>query len=300
MPNYFNSLKQPVSIIFMMIAILLNSCNKNDEPLPAIVTGYSFFVAGHTYGQPGVDNNGLHPPFQDKFDLINERKVEMGFLTGDIVIQGTEKNWDEGDSVLNFLDATTYFAAGNHDLTDRDLFESRYGNTYFDFTYKEDLFIVLDPNIDQWNISGDQLIFLKNVLNTKAAVSENIFVFFHQLLWWQKDNKYRKFYPNSLEWRADTINFWTEVEPIFHELTNQVYMFSGDIGAGSWSENYFFDHYDNITFMASGMGEGKGDNFVIVNVPENEDVTFELVPLYEEGLPLLINPKEYIFPHFTF
>jgi len=238
----------------------------------------------------------LHPPFQDKFDLINERKAEMGFLTGDIVIQGSEKNWDEVDSVLNFLDDTTYFAAGNHDLTDRNLFESRYGNTYFDFTYKEDLFIILDPNIDQWNISGDQLIFLKDVINSKAAVSENIFVFFHQLLWWDKNNIYQNIKLNSKEGRADSINFWTEVEPMFNGLSNQVYMFAGDVGAGNWSDNFMYDHYDNITFVASGMGEGDGDNFVFVMVDDDGNVSFELIAINGDDIHALGKLEDYILP----
>jgi len=287
--------KHPV-VVFAIISLLLSSCMKDEDPPAPVVRDYSFFVAGHTYGQPGVDNNGLHPPFQDKFDLINERKAEMGFLTGDIVIQGSEKNWDEVDSVLNFLDDTTYFAAGNHDLTDRNLFESRYGNTYFDFTYKEDLFIILDPNIDQWNISGDQLIFLKDVINSKAAVSENIFVFFHQLLWWDKNNIYQNIKLNSKEGRADSINFWTEVEPMFNGLSNQVYMFAGDVGAGNWSDNFMYDHYDNITFVASGMGEGDGDNFVFVMVDDDGNVSFELIAINGDDIHALGKLEDYILP----
>jgi len=290
----------PALVVFAIISLLFSSCKKyNDTPAP-VVKDYSFFIAGHTYGQPGVDNNGLHPPFQEKFELINDRGIEMGFLTGDIVKQGTVNDWDEVDIALSYLNADVYFAVGNHDMSDRPLYESRYGRTYYDFSHQDDLFIVLDPNIDFWNISGEQLNFLKEVLVSEAASSENIFVFFHQMLWWTSDNKYRKFYPNSIEGRADTINFWSEIEPLFNELSNQVYMFSGDIGAGGWSDNFMYDHYDNITFVASGMGEGKGDNFIIVNVPENEDLTFEIIPLHGEGLSKLINPKEYIFPHYSF
>ena len=34
--------------------------------------GYSFYIAGHTYGKPGVKSNGLYDPFTEKFHLINE------------------------------------------------------------------------------------------------------------------------------------------------------------------------------------------------------------------------------------
>lgn len=155
--------------------------------------------------------------------------------------------------------------------------------------------MMIDPNIDEWNISGAQLEFLKNVLNSKANVSRNIFVFFHQLLWWDRHNKYRNVRLNSTEGRADSINFWTEVEPLFHKLPNNVYMFAGDLGAGSWSDNFMYDHYDNITFIASGMGEGNGDNFVIVKVGK-ENISFELIALNENEVHSLGDFKDYMLP----
>ena len=91
--------------------------------------------------------------------------------------------------------------------------------------------VVLDPNLDKWNISGDQLEFLKTVLNDNLEEIDNIFVFFHQLIWWEEDNIYGNVMPNSLFGRADTVNFWSEVEPLFSSLPNEVYMFAGDVGA---------------------------------------------------------------------
>ena len=108
-----------------------------------------------------------------------------------MVITGTEQNWNEVDVDINELGLPVYFAAGNHDMTDRALFESRYGQTYYSFVHQSDLFIVLDPNIDEWNISGDQLQFLQSVLNDEGQNINNIFVFFHQLLWWEPNNIYQ-------------------------------------------------------------------------------------------------------------
>ena len=286
-----------ISFIFVFFITLFASCKKNDSPSPEPVPeAYSFFVAGHTYGTPGTDNSGLYPPFQDKFNLINDHLTDLGVLTGDIVPAGTEKNWNEVDSVLKFLNCKVYFAVGNHDMKNRPLFESRYGKTYFGFIHKDDLFIVLDPNIDHWNISGEQLSFLKNIIDTSGYKARNIFVFFHQLLWWDKTNKYRNVRLNSHEDRADTINFLTEVEPLFQNLQNKVYMFAGDIGAASWSDDFMYDQFDNITLVASGMGEGKGDNFVFVDVDETGKVSFELIALNGDDIHALGNLEDYILP----
>ncbi len=65
---------------------------------------YSFFVAGHTYGSPGDDNVGFYPPFKSGLNSINaSRKMRFGVLTGDVVISGSEKNWNEIDDDWNSL-----------------------------------------------------------------------------------------------------------------------------------------------------------------------------------------------------
>jgi predicted MPP superfamily phosphohydrolase len=118
------------SMLFLSLVSLLFSCSqKKADP-------YSFFVAGHTYGGRGMYYQGLHPPFEARFDLINERGVELGFLTGDIVVEVSDKDWDEVDSVLRFLNARVYFAAGNHDVRDREMYERRYGKTFLSSTIK--------------------------------------------------------------------------------------------------------------------------------------------------------------------
>lgn len=267
-------------ITFLVLALV--KCNNTNESntLRSNKIDYSFFIAGHTYGKPGVDNVGVHPPFKNKFDLIkNDKTIKFGVLTGDIVWAGTEKNWNEIDADLTLLDKPIYFAAGNHDLGNRELFESRYGSTYRSFTHNSDLFIVLDPNIDHWNISGNQLDFLKNTLKNNYKKVDNIFVFHHQLLWRTSNNIYKKIYPNSLEGRAATINFWSEVEPLFNQLPNNVFMFAGDVGAFNNGSEYMYHRYENITFIASGMGGEVNDNIVIIDVRKDKTINFRLIAL---------------------
>lgn len=284
--------------MFTSLCFLFSACNliKSKNSREGTDQSYSFFLAGHTSGYRWVNNKGLHPPFQEKFDLINERKCDFGVLLGDIVFECTEKDWDEVDSVLHYLNCTTYFAVGNHDMADRQVFESRYGKTYFSFMNKSDLIIVLDPNLDHWNISGEQLKFLKDVLLKNAKTSRNIFVFFHQVLWWSKDNKYSNVRVNSLNGRADTINFWSEIEPMFHQLSQKVYMFAGDLGAGNWTEDFICDTYDNIFFVATGMGSDEGDNFIFVDIDKDGKTNFELVSLFGDDIHELGKLEDYQLP----
>jgi len=266
-----------VSIFFLVCSFSSNA--QNSDVL------YSFFVAGHTYGQPGI-KNGLHPPFKEKFEYIRNRpEIKFGVFTGDIVAANpTAEDWDKVDIDIKNLGLPVYFAVGNHDMEDRGLFESRYGDTYYSFSFQNDLFVVLDPNIDGWNISGEQMEFLKETLDENKGNTDNIFVYFHQLLWWKNNSIYTNYRPNSFEGKADTINFWSEVEPLFKNLQNQVFMFAGDVGAANWAADFMYDKYGNISLIASGMGEGDGDNFVVANVHEDKSMSYDLICLNDTAL----------------
>lgn len=242
---------------------------------------YSFFIAGHSSG-----HFGLLPPFKNKFRYIQSRtEIKFGVFTGDIVrAHPSAQDWDYVDSAISQLALPIYFAAGNHDMENRALYESRYGNTYYHFKYQNDLFVVLDPNIDRWNISGDQLKYFSNVIKDNYQDVNNVFVFFHQLLWWEADNVYAGIMPNSKAGRANSINFWTEVEPILNQIPNRVVMFAGDVGARNWSHDFMYDSYDNISLVASGMGDGIGDNFVVINVDAQKNVKYDLICLNDSVL----------------
>jgi len=282
-----------------LLVLLLSSCNAqqtNEQMLD-----YSFFVAGHVYGYPGEseDNIGVHPPFKEKLGLIkNDPNIAFGVFTGDIVYNGAlEKEWDELDVDIASMDKPVYFAPGNHDIANskkRAVFERRYGPSYRSFAHNKDLFIILDPNLNLWNISGDQLTWLQNEIQTKAKTSRNIFVFFHQLLWWGKENRYNGYAPNSPSGRAEEINFFTEVYPLFEALENEVVMFAGDTGV--YERGFMYSKTQNITLIASGMGGREQDTFVISRVNKDGSLHFELISLNGESKSALGKLEDYVLP----
>ena len=166
--------KNPAISILLFINSGCKKKNISDQK-----TSYSFFVAGHTYGTPGTEEIGLYSEFKNKFPLINSYPaMKLGILTGDIVKSPSTESWNAVDQDIETLGIPAFFAVGNHDMYDRDLFEDRYGETYFDTIINNDLFIILDPNLDHWNISGEQLNFLEESIITNATNINNIFVFF--------------------------------------------------------------------------------------------------------------------------
>jgi hypothetical protein len=245
----------------------LSNPNGEQGP-PAASTGserYSFFVGGHVYGTPGVNNPGVHPPFKDRFPEINSMDMDLGFFTGDIVIKSTPADWNEIDANLAELAAPIHFVVGNHDMTDRELFVSRYGPTYYSFEHEGDLFIALDSELDPSNVSGEQMEFLQDAVSSTTA--QNVFVLVHRLLWVSEGTPYYKLKRglNSAKGYNFQANFWTDVEPLLRTLDAQVYVIAGDVGV-TWAMSLFYEHYDNIHLVASGMGGSEEENYLSFRV----------------------------------
>ncbi|MEM9678743.1 MAG: metallophosphoesterase, partial [Bacteroidota bacterium] len=139
----------------IVICLFLASCSTTKK------TEYSFFIAGHAYGNPSekANNIGLYKPFKAKTSFINEQKnMKHGFLLGDVV--WGQNFWPRTLEDISQFEMPIHVARGNHDGK-LDYFEKQFGKSYKKFFVNEDLFIVLDLNLDQWNIAGEQLVFLR-------------------------------------------------------------------------------------------------------------------------------------------
>ncbi|WP_353777098.1 metallophosphoesterase [Winogradskyella sp. 3972H.M.0a.05] len=288
--------------IFFLISFFI-SCDDSKQ------LSNSFFIAGHTYGSPELRSNedntdkGLYKPFIDKFQFLEDQpKMDFGFLLGDCVWKPNE--WPIVMEQMKELEIPTHIARGNHD-GGLKLFKKNFGDSYKKFVHKDNLYIVLDSNIDSWNISDDQLVFLMNALRNEGSSVNNIFIFSHHLLWYSK-TKFSKPFPNSLSGRPETTNFWSKIEPLLKNQTTPVYIFAGDVGAFSKEKRkkdhiieYYYHNYDNITFVASGMGGGVRDNLIVVDVLKDGTVDFRLIHLNGTDINGLGKLQDYVDPNFT-
>jgi len=269
-----------IILLFLITFLFAVSC-KNETP-----SGYSFFVAGHTYGKPGTDQLGFYPIFKKEFVAIRSYpKISFGVLTGDIVQHGTKESWDIIDDEINELGLPVYFAPGNHDTYNNRLYRKRYGDreygnrTYGYFLKNGDLFILLDANIDKWSISGYQLKFLKNILVENKDLVNNVFVFVHQIIWWDEYTKYKNIKHNWPPYTPDTTNYWGTLEPLFQNYAAPVYLFAGDLGATKNATPYMYHKDDNINYIGGGMGSGINDNYLFVTIDALGSVKFDLIAL---------------------
>jgi len=264
-------LKKYILVIFIIIIAFASALAQNDS------IKYSFFSAGHTYGHPTAQNIGLHPPFVNVFPVINSyQTMEFGVLLGDVVRDLSPSSWDAAVDDIKLINMPVFIAAGNHDISDE--FTNRFGSYYYSFIEHDDLFIFITPALGRWNIDGAQKEFLINTVDTYADQVNNIFVMHHELIWWSPYNilnsviiNYQPDYPGST-------NFWSEIEPIFNNLPNNVIFFAGDLGATLSVTPFMYYNYDNITMIGTGMGGGQNDNFIITDV-YNDTIIYNLYAL---------------------
>ena len=290
--NIISSEKKP-TYIESEVAIREMKQNVVDAcKLPLSNETYSFFVAGHTYGNPKQTDDtreGLYHPFIKKFNIINECKsITMGFLLGDVVRESSNKSFEFVKRDLQLIDSKIrkYIVPGNHDVgigrnnAKRDIFIQNFGKTYKHFEYQNDLFILLDANIDQWNILNDQLKMLENLSKYDKNYS-NVFIFTHQTIWHdKKKSSFSRVVPNSWQGYSKGTNFWDEVFPVISDIGKTIYLFAGDVGAFPNESEFFYAKHSNVDFFATGMGGGERDNFLIISIV-NGVVNVALVPLNE-------------------
>lgn len=249
---------------------------------------YSFFVAGHAYGSPTAYSGGLHPPFAEVLDQWAEEGSHyiFGVLTGDVVPRGTRSDWIAVRRVIDSIGIPVYIAPGNHDLIDPRLYAQYVGSRYQAFTVNGDLFILMDGS-DGWNITGAQIAFLTDMLTSHPE--SRVFVFVHQLLWWEPEGVIAFMKPNWQEGRGDTVNFGSAVLPLLRR-NQPVYLFAGDVGAQHNNANLYYHRMENMHFIASGMGNGRYDHYLDVLV-SLDSVRIRCIPL-DENNPTIVLTEE--------
>jgi len=254
-------------------------------------SSYAFIVAGHAYGSHDGENIGLHPALLNSLNAGYDSTVAFFVFTGDIVNRSTEESWQQVEDELDSYSLPSYYVMGNHDENDvgQQVFSDKHGGTYYSFNMQRDLFIVLNSTEAGRSISSDQIEFLKEKLRKTGDTIRNIFIFFHEVLW-NSHEKYKEVRSNNrsrYDQMADYSNYWEEVHPILMEVPEkEIFLITGDVGGRPDAIAAFYDSWDHITFISSGMGEVTDENYLLVRVSNSDLVELQLVPLnQDEDLP---------------
>ncbi len=268
--------------LVFLILILLSSVHPVMNA--QVDTSYAFIVAGHAYGAHAGGNLGLHPALLNSLNSGYDPNVSFIVFTGDIVNNSTSEAWLQVDDELSNYPFSYYYAMGNHDANTigYQVFEDKFGGAYYSFCRQSGLFIVLNSTEGDRCISPTQMDFLEDQLDQAGDNIKNIFIFFHEIIW-NSHIKYIDVLSNSRSRYPEMINhsnYWTEVHPLLLAKPDKnFYVIAGDVGGNTDAIAAFYDTWDNVTLLASGMGEVADENYLLINVYTQDSIAFELVPL---------------------
>src|SRR5262249_40782212 len=120
-------------------------------------------------------------------------RPEFVVCVGDL-IEGTAKKlpaeWDEFNGHVRKLQMRFFYLAGNHDIPSKvglELWQKQFGRTYYDFVYKNVLFLMLNTEDrpgggGKRKISEEQVTWVKKTLAAHPDVRYT-FVFLHRPMW---------------------------------------------------------------------------------------------------------------------
>lgn len=160
-----------------------------------------------------ADRTGGHRPhvFSRAVEQINLMQPELVMSVGDLIEGYTRdkkeiaRQWRQFQGYTSRLQMPFFYVVGNHDNMNKetaDLWKEKFGRTYYEFVYRDVLFLALDsedpPGKSEPSIGAAQLAWLRKVLKDNDKVRWT-FVFLHKPFW---------FYPNYEKLG------WSEVEKL--------------------------------------------------------------------------------------
>ncbi|MBK7129552.1 MAG: metallophosphoesterase [Crocinitomicaceae bacterium] len=237
---------------------------------------YTFIVSGHFYGD-GTNKSGYPAnTLLANISWINhESNADFMVCLGDLFMDIKNDIPKYEMSLFKTLQIPLYNAVGNHDLTD-NIYQQNYGETFYKFQIENSLHVILDTELNDGDISDEQLEFLRT---TCEEIKENkyreVFFYAHRTIW--KDH-----YPEMEGLFADNTqsitktNFADEVLPLLLSISSstKVYWFAGSLGDAPASFFYFEDQKSDITYIATAIRAMLRDALLLVHVSE-DGVRFE-------------------------
>ncbi len=235
---------------------------------------FSFIVSGHFHGSSSNQSTYPAATILAGIDTLNNLKPVFLISLGDLFIDVNASYMEHYQkSFFDKLKMPLYNAVGNHDISNGNMYEKVYGNTYFKLSINDNLFIILNTEIDDGSIKGSQLAFLKNLLEQTLKNNlqfKNIFIFSHRPVWAENNERYNRLFLGNTRTSIGKNNFETDVKPLLFELakTKNIFWMSGSLGGGPASFFYDKEPESNIHFIQTAIRDLPRDAVLQVNVKD--------------------------------
>lgn len=250
---------------------------------------FSFIVSGHFHGSSSNQSTYPAATLLASIDTLNDLNPVFLISLGDLFIDVNDTYVEHYQkSLFDKLKMPLYNAVGNHDISNGNIYEKFYGKTYYKLSINENLFIVLNTEIDDGSIKGDQLDFLKNLLEQTLKSDtqfKNFFIFSHRPVWSENNDRYKQLFSDNTRTTLGKNNFESDIKPLLTELakTKTIFWMSGSLGSGPASFFYDKDPESKIHFMQTAIRDLPRDAVLQVNV-KNGVVSFNGISLTGQKL----------------
>ncbi len=143
------------------------------------------------------DRTGGHRAriFSRAVEQLNLLQPEFVVSVGDLIegytedVQRLTLEWREFQTYVARLQMPFFYVAGNHDITNKTmdkLWGEKFGRRYYDFVYRNVLFLMLSsedpPGHEGGAVSAEQVAFVKKALEANPGVRWTL-VFLHKPMW---------------------------------------------------------------------------------------------------------------------
>ncbi|MBX7093184.1 MAG: hypothetical protein K1X56_00560 [Flavobacteriales bacterium] len=287
-----NRIKIVVSILAVFVQVQFGFGHAmNGKSLPT-VTGdsFSFFVSGHFHGSS--NNTTGHPAktITSNLQKINADSSLFLIHLGDFFLDVKNDIPNYTSDILNPLRIPLYNAVGNHDLSS-DVYQKNYGATWFSMVVGRWKFIILDTELNDGSIEGEQLDFLKSELNLADSL-HGVFLFAHRLIWAEEHPQLKDLFTDNTR-GSHPSNYRKDILPLLEQLsaTKKVCFMGGSMG--NVPTSFFVHREGNIQYVATAIRDTPRDALLKVNIKGDQ---YQL-----ESFPLAMSPEfydlDYYAPH---
>lgn len=247
----------------------------NNKAIIAYPNHFKFMVSGHFHGSSSSVSGMPASTLLANIDTLNSLNLAFTVCLGDLFlnVESDYRNYEK--FLFKKLSMPLFNAVGNHDV-DNDLYKKRYGKTFEYFDIGTSRFIILDTELDNGDIVGDQFSMLKKAL---GGVSDNVFIFMHRTLWADDDQKLSNLFPDNTR-SATSTNFRNEVMPLIEKISknSKIYLFSGSIGGTAPASFLYHKLNSNIIAIATAIRDLPRDAVLVISLNDSE-VDFETMSL---------------------
>ncbi len=242
---------------------------------------YSFIVSGHFHGQSNNISTFPAASLLANIDTLNSIKPNFLVSLGDLFLDVNDEYINHyNKSFFNKISFPMFNVVGNHDISNGNVYEKKYGKTFFSFILNSELYIFLNTEINDGSIKGEQFDFFKQTLSVSSLDNiKNIFIFSHRPIWAERILKYEKLFLENTRTSIGKNNFTEDILPLFQNIKHKnIFWMSGSMGGGASSFFYDKNNELGITFIQTAIRDTPRDAMLKVTV-NKKNVSFDGISL---------------------